>query len=105
MSKTVSNTAPHFISAFYHFTPLVDLESLKGEIEAQARELGIQGLLILGPEGINTTCSSTSRENLTRFKSWIVERFNCPGIRFKDSMSGKPPFRRYKVKEIGRAHV
>jgi UPF0176 protein len=88
----------HHISAFYHFMPLTDLEALKSEIEAHARELGIKGLLILGPEGINTTCSSVSEENLNRFKDWIIERFNCPGIRFKDATSENPPFRRYKVK-------
>ncbi len=89
---------PHSISAFYHFMPLTGLDTLKLEIENRAKELGIQGLLILGPEGINTTCSSPSVENLNRFKQWIIERFNCPGIRFKDSESEHPPFRRYKVK-------
>ena len=88
----------HYISAFYHFMPLSDLEAIRREIEARARELGIQGLLILGPEGINTTCSSSSADHLQEFKNWIMTRFDCPGIRFKDAVSDHPPFRRYKVK-------
>lgn len=88
----------YYISAFYHFTRLENLEAIKTELEAKADSLNIRGLLILGPEGINTTCSSASRENLESFKAWAKERFNGPNIQFKDSEADRPPFRRYKVK-------
>lgn len=88
----------YFISAFYHFTPLTQLESIKAELEAKAKALQVRGLLVLGPEGINTTCSASEKQNLEAFKKWISERFNAPQIAFKDSECEHPPFRRYKVK-------
>ena len=90
------------ISAFYHFrrpeTRLQNLEAIKTVLENKAEELNVKGLLVLGHEGINTTCSSSSKENLEAFKKWIIEYFQAPNIAFKDSKSEKPPFRRYKVK-------
>lgn len=88
----------YYISAFYHFTPLNNLESIKAELMAKAKELKMIGLLILGPEGINTTCSSFDKECLEQFKKWIVQRFDAPNIAFKDSECEKAPFPRYKVK-------
>ena len=88
----------HFISAFYHFTHLNNLESIKSELETKAKTLDIKGLLVLGPEGINTTCASPKKENLEAFQEWIKIRFNAPEITFKDSTSEQAPFWRYKVK-------
>ncbi len=86
------------ISAFFYFTRLTNLESIKSELDQKAKEFNVKGLMILGAEGINSTSSSSSKENLEAFKSWIRERFQCPDIMFKDSYSDHPPFRRYKVK-------
>ncbi len=92
----------YHIAAFYHFrrpdTRLSQLETIKKDLETKADELNVKGLLVLGEEGINTTCSSSSKENLEAFKKWIMDYFQAPNIAFKDSQSDKPPFRRYKVK-------
>lgn len=88
----------YHISAFYWFQRLDGLDGIKTELEEKARELGIQGLLILGSEGINTTCSSQDSARLEEFKSWITGRFGATGVRFKNSRSDRAPFRRYKVK-------
>lgn len=92
----------YHISAFYHFrtpeTRLQNLEQIKSDLEKKAEELNIRGLLVLGTEGINTTCSSAEKENLEQFKKWIIGYFHAPQIAFKDSWSDQPPFRRYKVK-------
>ncbi len=88
----------YFVSAFYHFTRLENLEAIKADLEKTAEQLSIRGLLILGPEGINTTCSSSSEDNLQAFKAWVLQYFNASSITFKDSKSDRPPFRRYKVK-------
>lgn len=100
---TQSTLAVYHISAFYHFSPLQDLETIQAQFEAKAKELNIRGLLILGPEGINTTCSSPSPTDLEQFQNWVLERFkkengSLPRITFKRSQSDRPPFRRYKVK-------
>ncbi|MFP5520620.1 MAG: rhodanese-related sulfurtransferase [Bdellovibrionia bacterium] len=88
----------HFVSTFYLFKKLNDLESIKSALEQKAEELNIRGLLILGSEGFNTTCSATSVESLNQFKNWIQEYFDCHGLFFKDSHAYTAPFRRYKVK-------
>ncbi len=88
----------YYISAFYHFTRLENLENIKSDLENKAEELNVRGLLVLGNEGINTTCSSPSKENLELFKQWISSYFKAPKIAFKDSECDRPPFRRYKVK-------
>ncbi len=92
------NTMTHFITAFYHFTRLSNLESIKTDLEVKATELNIRGLLILGPEGINSTCSSDEEANLNEFKAWLLGYFKVSEMNFKDSRSDRAPFRRYKVK-------
>lgn len=89
---------PHFITAFYHFTPLNDLSRVEQDLHSKAKELDLRGLMILGPEGVNSTCSATVRERLEAFKTWVRDYFGAPGIAFKDSSCERAPFRRYKIK-------
>ncbi len=91
-------TMTNYVSAFFYFTRLQNLEQIKADLERTALDLGIRGLLILGPEGINTTCAAESLEALDSYKTWIKKYFNAEAIVFKDSRSDRPPFRRYKVK-------
>jgi UPF0176 protein len=98
MSSDTARADKHFVSAFYRFQKLDNLEQIKKDLEDKAESLNIRGLLILGNEGFNTTCSSSSQENLSSFKNWIVSYFNAPEIFFKDSYAWSAPFRRYKVK-------
>jgi len=88
----------HHIAAFYSFVRLENLEAIKQDLEAKADELDLRGLLILGPEGFNSTTSCTSEVNLDRFKSWVRDYFKVPALAFKDSQSERAPFRRFKVK-------
>lgn len=99
-TPTTPNTGAitHYVSTFYHFARLNDLEKIKSDLENKASELNIRGLLILGHEGINTTCSADDEQNLNQFKNWIQDYFNCHGLFFKDSSCNIVPFRRYKVK-------
>lgn len=92
------SAATHYVSTFYHFKKLENLEVIKSDLENKAAELNIRGLLILGHEGINTTCSADSLENMNTFKNWIQDYFECHGLFFKDSSCQIVPFRRYKVK-------
>lgn len=96
----------HTISAFFYFIRLADvhgdyvtqLTPLREEFEQAAEQFDIRGLLILGPDGINTTCSASNQENMQAFKSWVIQRLGCNDIAFKDSTSDRAPFRRYRVK-------
>jgi len=88
-----------YVTTFYYFTDLNDLDFHQSKWENKAKELNLLGLLILGPEGFNTTCCAPSEEALGQFKNWVVESYNCPQIHFKDSISALAPFIRYKVKQ------
>lgn len=73
-------------------------EKLKGELESIAKVLNVRGLIILGTEGINSTCSSSSEGNLEAFKNHIRQVTKDSDLSFKNSRSEKVPFRRFKVK-------
>jgi len=88
-----------FVTTFYYFLPLKELEKHKIAWEIKAQELGILGLVIIGPEGFNTTCCAQSQENLETFKKWVTSRYPASsGMLFKDSTSHITPFKRFKVK-------
>lgn len=86
------------VTTFYRFIPLQDPEDVGREWTRKAKELDVTGLLIVGPEGFNTTCASTSRTNLALFKQWVTGRFDCPDLFFKDSVSDVAPFLKFKYK-------
>lgn len=91
----------YFVTSFYFFKaldPRTEVPSIQAALETQGERLDLQGLLILGPEGLNATCSSTSRENLEAFKSWVRETFSQPDLLFKDSESDVRPFLKFKIK-------
>lgn len=98
MPITAPRVPRHFVSTFYCFKKLNDLPKIQKDLEDKAEELNIRGLLILGEEGFNTTCSSSSLQGLNAFKEWIKVYFDAPEIFFKDSHAYTAPFRRYKVK-------
>lgn len=98
MTNSPANSITHYVSTFYLFQILDNLEKIKLDLEEKAVEYNIRGLLILGSEGINTTCSADSLDNMNNFKNWIKSYFNSPDLFFKDSSCNIVPFRRYKVK-------
>jgi len=89
----------HFmVSTFYHFTRLQDPDLVKKNLETTAQSLQIQGLIIIGTEGFNATISATTENEFSSFKDFIRNYFNVPHLFFKDSISTKKPFRRFKIK-------
>lgn len=91
-------TVQYYISTFYKFTNIENLEETKSLLTKKAEEMGIRGLLILGHEGFNTTCSALSETALNSWKDWMQTHFHCHGLFFKDSVSEVSPFRRFVVK-------
>jgi len=87
----------YHVTTFYIFTPLTkeELPTIKKSLEEKAAELGVQGLLLLAEEGANATLSG-SEKDLEAYKQFLCDRFGA--LKFKDSVSEKPPFRRFKVK-------
>lgn len=89
---------PFFISSFYQFIPVQNPEEMKAKLESKAKELKILGLLILGHEGFNTTCSAQSLESLIAWKEFLKSEFGLHSLNDKDSQSQKPPFLRFSIK-------
>ena len=88
----------YYVTTFYHFKPTSDLHKISDELYALANRWDLQGLIILGKEGINSTMSSPSPEGLNALKGFVTDRFGCPDLFFKDSESSVRPFRRFVVK-------
>jgi len=88
----------YFVAAFYKFLILENPELVQKDLEAKADELNVKGLVILGKEGFNSTCAAADSETLEAWKQFIREYFRTPDLFFKDSVSEKAPFRRFKVK-------
>ncbi len=88
----------YYISTFYHFFPLSELETVKTELKAIAEKHKTLGLIVIGPEGFNSTVSAESAENLAAFKESLQKHYGITISNFKDSFSDVPPFRRFSVK-------
>ena len=104
-SPSTLNIEQWWITAFYKFTYLEklgrNLDQIQKDLESQAEKLGVLGLLILAPEGVNSTCCAPSESQLNEFKQWLCKYLQTSPdeMGFKDSFSQIQPFRRYKVKQ------
>ena len=87
-----------YVSTFYKFKALADPAEIQAELERKAVEFGIIGLIIIGTEGFNATIASCCKDGFESFKEFIRCYFSEPELFFKDSLSDRQPFRRFKVK-------
>ena len=94
----VAGSNTFFISTFYFFQPVLSLETTKTEVLQIAETLSLRGLVIIGPEGLNSTVCAPSQATLEAFKSWIIEHFEWKTPLFKDSASPFPVFKKFQVK-------
>jgi UPF0176 protein len=87
------------VAAFYSIQPfkVKELAELKVFLKSRANELGIMGMTILSPEGMNSTMSG-EEENLKLFLSEIDTKYFPKTPQFKLSWSDKHPFRRFSLK-------
>lgn len=87
------------VAAFYSIQPfkVKELAELKVFLKSRANELGIMGMTILSPEGMNSTMSG-EEENLKLFLSEIDSKYFPKTPQFKLSWSDKHPFRRFSLK-------
>ena len=87
-----------YVTSFYKFISLENLDKIKSDLEEKATSLSLQGLWILGPEGLNSTLSSQKPASLDEMKVWIQDYFKISEMTFKDSTSDRMLFRRFIVK-------
>lgn len=86
------------VRAFYRFVPLEDLPQLQQNIRALGESLSIRGIILLAPEGINSTVAGRP-EDMKAF--WdgltsLAEPFH--DLPFKASEASSWPFRRLRVR-------
>ncbi|MEN0058241.1 MAG: rhodanese-like domain-containing protein [Bdellovibrio sp.] len=89
----------YYVTTFYKFMHLPDVALAQKDLENKADELNVKGLVIIGTEGFNSTCAASTPESFEAWKQFIRDYFQSPNQFFKDSVSPKAPFRRFKVKE------
>ena len=87
----------YYITAGYHFLALENLDHLATLVKETAKTYEITGIFILGPEGINCTCAAVDLEKQNLWKKFLTNEF-AQEMDFKDSVSEKPPFRRFSLK-------
>jgi UPF0176 protein len=88
------------VATFYIFSPLMleRVSSIERELTSRADELQIQGLVILGPEGLNTTLSG-EEASLRRLIDWIEQELpSAERPMVKWSRAPKHPFAKFKTK-------
>lgn len=90
--------SPISIITFYKFFPIRTerLPSLKDDLFNRAHDLNIKGLIIIAPEGVNSTIAG-SPSSIALYKNFLMETLGQPDLVFKGSVSEENPFRRLKV--------
>jgi UPF0176 protein len=83
--------------AGYKFVALEHLPELKSGFKEFCGELGLKGTILLSPEGINLFVSGSKPEVIS-FKAFVHADSRLAGLRFKESVSSYPPFKRMLVK-------
>lgn len=86
------------VTTFYKFIniPARDLPALKARLTESALKNGIKGLLLIGTEGCNATIAG-SPEGLSSYKNILQADPLIGELVFKDSLSSRMPFRRFKA--------
>ena len=87
-----------FVTSFYRFFPLAKPEELQQKILNLRSQWHLNGLIILGTEGINATVCSVSQQGLDDFKIWLKAELAWENPCFKDSQSEVPPFLKLRIK-------
>lgn len=101
--QTLTNT----IATFYRFVPLPDYKELQCHLKEVGLKLGIRGIILLAPEGINSTISGDAKD-LSEFFRTIGRDERLANLECKFSHSNEHPFGKLRVrlkKEIVRMKV
>ncbi|MFK7792120.1 MAG: rhodanese-related sulfurtransferase [Devosiaceae bacterium] len=87
----------HSVAALYHFAKVPDPEAVQGPLKALCETLGIKGILLLAPEGINGTIAGP-RAGLDAVLAHIRALPGFAELEFKESTAQAMPFKRMKVR-------
>ena len=88
-----------YVTSYYIFKQLEpnQQQQIESDLYRIAENENWNGLIILGPEGINATMANDNLVCVEKFKKWLLETFATEDVLFKDSTCEKQPFRRFII--------
>jgi UPF0176 protein len=81
----------------YKFIPLDNLEKLQQSLKQHCQAIKLKGTILLSTEGININLAG-EREQIDKFKNYMLNKPVFSDMVFKESMSATAPFSRMFVK-------
>jgi UPF0176 protein len=88
----------HYVTNFYKFTYIEDPIAFCAELKVFAKGQGLTGLVIVAPEGLNGTLVARTPEIRAEARQWLKDQVKFEDGDFKDSMSQRRPFPKFKTK-------
>jgi UPF0176 protein len=87
----------YLTAAFYLFVDLPDCAGLKAALQALCDAEQVKGLILLAPEGINSTIAGPA-QGVHAVLTWLRKQALFTQLQHKESWSDKAPFRRMRVR-------
>jgi len=88
---------PFVVAAFYHFTELLDYETMRAPLKEFCNDLKLKGTILLAKEGINSTIAG-SREAIDALLAHLRNDPRLHNLEHKESYCDGIPFQRMKVR-------
>lgn len=89
--------SPYLTAAFYKFVALPDYASIKAPLLSFCVTQGIKGMILLAPEGINSTIAGPP-DGVHAVLNYLKQDPRLADLQHKEAWSDKAPFYRMKVK-------
>ena len=87
----------YLTAAFYLFVDLPDCAQFKAPLQALCEAEQVKGLILLAPEGINSTIAGPAR-GVHAVLAWLRGQTPFTQLQHKESRADKAPFRRMRVR-------
>jgi len=87
----------YLTAAFYLFVDLPDCAGLKAPLQALCDAEQVKGLILLAPEGINSTIAGPA-QGVHTVLTWLRKQALFTQLQHKESWSDKAPFSRMRVR-------
>jgi len=87
----------YLTAAFYLFTDLPDCGQFKAALQDLCEAQQVKGLILLAPEGINSTIAGPA-DGVHTVLAWLRAQAPFTALQHKESWSDKAPFRRMRVR-------
>ena len=96
-SLTTPPTTRYLTAAFYLFVDLPDCAQFKAPLQALCDAEQVKGLVLLAPEGINSTIAGPAK-GVQTVLGWLRAQAPFALLQHKESWADKAPFRRMRVR-------